>query len=165
MELNEIWYWYCEQRFPHEKELPKPEPVAPWDALDLLFDLHPMFTARYDIINSVPYDMVFDGEVDGALCQLAQLNSFDGWDEMSAGAWRVMSERLLWSETVIAVNAAQDKQVIAHLPVGLDRQSSARALMIMYLLGGGRTIDPKMLRERSDSRFPAFPAKRPIRKH
>ncbi len=164
MKLSEVWLAYCETRFPNEASLPPPEPLAPWDAIELFFDLHPMFTAQYDIINSVPFDTSFDEEADGALCQLAMVDSFDGWDAMSAGAWRVMSERLLWSQTVLAVNAARETEVIAHLPIGLDRQSKARALMLMYLFGGGRSIDSRMLRERPDGRFPGFPADRPIRK-
>jgi hypothetical protein len=164
MELRDVWYWYCQQRFPEEKELPPPQPVSPWEGLELLFDLHPMFTARSDIVSSVEYDTVFDDEVDGALCKLAVVDDFGSWDEMTAGGWRVMSERLLWSETVIAANAASDVDVIAHLPAGLNRQSSARALMLMYLLGGGRTIDPRVLDKRRDGTFPGFPADRPIRR-
>lgn len=164
MELSEIWMWYCEERLPKEgKRTPLIE-LAPWDALDLFFDLHPMFTARYDVINSVAYDTAFDGEADGALSHMARFDTFDGWDRLSAGGWRVISERLLWSETVIAANAAEGTKVIAQLPRGLDRQSQSRALMLMYLLGGGRTIDPRMLRKRPDGRFPAFPSERPIRK-
>ncbi|KIC38129.1 hypothetical protein RA27_20370 [Ruegeria sp. ANG-R] len=164
MQLSEVWMSYCADRFPEEKELPPPMPVDPWEALELLFELHPMFTARYDAIKSAPFDRIHDEETDGALCQLAMTDSFAGWDGLSAGGWRVMIERLIWSETVIAANAAQNNPVIAHLPEGLDRMSSAKALLLMYLLGGGRDVDTRTLDARPRGTFPSLPAQRPIRK-
>lgn len=165
MELSDVWIWYCEERFPNEEDLPKPEPVTPRQALELFFDLHPMFTERNDAIKLVAYNTAFDGEADGALAHLARFDTFDGWNEMSAGAWRVISERLLYAETVAAANEAHGEPVIAHLPVGLDRKSRARALLLMFLLGGARTIDRRLLPERPDGSLPPFPGTLPLRKH
>ncbi|NNV23918.1 hypothetical protein EHE22_26580 [Ochrobactrum pseudogrignonense] len=165
MKLSEIWMWYCAERFPSETELPAMEPVSPWDAVELFFDLHPLFTARYDAIKLVPYDTAFDDEVDGALAHMARFDTFDGWDKMSAGAWRVMSERLSYAEAVVLANEAHKEPAIAHLPIGLDRQSRARALLLMFLLGGARSIDRRLLPKQPDGSLPSFPATLLLQKH
>ncbi|MBB4953994.1 hypothetical protein H4S14_002056 [Agrobacterium vitis] len=165
MELSEIWLWYCGERFPNEEELPPPEPISPFGALELLFDLHPMFTARYDAIKLTPYNTAFDGEADGALAHMARFDSFDAWNTMTAGAWRVMNDRLAYAEAVLCVNEAEGNPVIAHLPIGLDRQSQARALMLMYLLGGARTIDRRLLAARPDGSPPELPSQLPLQRH
>lgn len=164
MELSEIWLWYCGERFPGLEEMPAPEPVAPMDALGLFFDLFPMFTARSSAIRSTRYDPAFDEEADGALAHMARFDSFDGWERMSAGAWRVMNERLLYAATVATANEAAANPVIAHLPAGLDRQSRARALMLMFLLGGARTIDRRLLPAKPDGSLPEFPANTRLRR-
>lgn len=154
---------YCQGRFPFLAELPPPVPVEPWEAVELFFDLHPMFTARFDVINSVAYDPNFDGEADEALLDLARTNSFDGWQNMSAGAWRVMAARFTYMETVAAGNAAAGTEVMFHLPAGLGRESKTRALLIAFLLGDARTIPPKLLPKKGRGGFPAFPETKPIR--
>lgn len=162
MELKDIWWWYCEQRFP-DIDMPPPKPISPHDALSLLFDLFPMFTARSDIIDATRYNTSYDAEADAALAYLAQHNSFAAWDQMSAGAWRIINERLIYTAVVFAANEAARNPVIAHHPIGLDRQSSARALMLEFLLGGARIIDRKLLREKPDGSLPEFPASTIVR--
>ena len=164
MELKDIWMWYCEQRL-GAAELPPPIPVSPWQAMELFWDMHPMFTARYDAIKAVPYSPAFDEEADGALAQMAITDSFDGWEGLSSGAWRVMSERLQYTEVVILANEVQGSEVIAHLPLGLDRRSRVRALLLMFLLGGGRTIDRRLLPARPDGSLPAFPSTQTLKRH
>lgn len=157
MEMSEIWMWYCGEMFPG-REMPAPEPISPWRVVELFFDFHPMFTARFDAIRATRYSTAFDDEADRALMHMARHDTMDGWERMTAGAWRVMYERLAYCEIVALANEAAKKPFIAHLPVGLDRQSQGRALLLMFLLGHGRTIDRRLLPQSPDGSLPAFPS-------
>lgn len=163
-DLKDAWWAYCADRFPDLAEMPDPLPVSPREAAMLLFEAGFMFTARMGAIKATPYSPAFDEEADGALAYLANLDDLDGWDRMSAGAWRVMFERYVYAQVVCGANAVARTPVIAHLPRGLDRQSQSRALLLQFLLGGARTIDPRLLEKHSREGLPGPETLKPIRK-
>lgn len=163
MELSQAWVWYCLDRL-GTNELPPPEELGPWQVLELLFDFVPLFHARHQAIAATRYDDAFDEEADGALALVAMSDTFSGWDELTAGAWRVLAERWTYAGTVAAANAAMNNPVIGHLPIGLDRQSRARAVLLQFLLGGARTIDRRLLRPMPDGSLPEFPAATRLRR-
>lgn len=164
MELGKIWQWYYEQRLPEDAPLPSLMPVTPWQAIGHFFDAMPLFTGRIGAIRSTAYNTAFDDEADGALASLAINDSFAEWDMLSAGAWRVLYERLVYAMVVAAANEAQGNPVIARHPEGFDRQTRSRALLLEFLLGGARTIDPRLLEKHGREGLPDPAALRPIRK-
>lgn len=165
MGLSDAWMAYCEEKLPEGSlEAPLTELVSPWRAIELFFDFMPMFTARHDAMSATRYDTVFDKEADGALAQLAVADTLSGWEELTAGAWRVLAERFTYAAVVCMANEAAGEPVIASLPKGLDRQSQARALLLMFLLGGARTIDRRVLPAKLDGSLPEFPANTSLRR-
>lgn len=163
MKLSEIWIWYCEQRL---GSLPKRGAAAlsPDEVLQAFWTVHPHFTGRMDAIKAAPYSTDFDEEADGALSALAATDSFDTWDGLSVGAWRVLYERLAYCEVVVLANVAAGTEVIDHLPPGLNRQSTERALLLRYLLGHGRTIDRRLLPRSQPGKLPPFPVSATFRR-
>ena len=165
MELSEIWLWYCSERLGQPSRLPDPVALSPWDGLELFLTFHPMFLARIEAIAATPYLRRFDGEADEGLAQLARFDGFDAWDGMSAGAWRVLYERLAYAEVVALTNEAAGNPVIAHLPAGLDVQSRARALLLQFLLGGARSIDRRLLPRSPRGAAAPLPGSTSLRRH
>lgn len=165
MEMDEAWIWYVGQHVPKGALTRPPTEFIALQTLESFFDLHPMFTMRWDAINATPYSTEFDEIVDGALAQMAMADHFDGWEELPAGAWRVLAERLLYSEAVLAAMWAKEPEtVIDRLPAGLSPERQSKALLLKYLLGSGRTIDRQMLRAKPDGSLPSFPAMQTLRR-
>ena len=164
MDLGEVWMEYCFEAIGRPAKAPALRPLAPMEVVERLFDFHPLFTARPDIINAAPYSTVFDEDADAALLALARDDDLASWETLSAGGWRVLLERLIYSEVVVIANQVAGTLVIARLPPGLTRQQEARTLLLQFLLGGGRTIDRRLLPAQAPGRAPAFPAL-PLRQH
>ena len=165
MELRDAWLLYCEQKFPDAEYLPDPEAFSPKETAMLLYEAGYLFTPRMAAINATPYDTLFDEEADGALIWLARFDNFELWDKMSAGGWRVMYERFSYAIVVAGANAAAGTEVMTRLPQGLDHQSQCRAAMLQFLLGGARTIDPRLLEKHKLEGLPPTASLQPIRKH
>lgn len=145
MELKDVWIAYCEDRLGAAAETAVPLRLSPDDGMRLLFDWGQLFTARMEALGAVSYDIAFDAEADSALCMLARDDSFAAFDAMSAGAWRVMYERWSWAMVVMMTNKMEDTPVIGGLPSGLADNQRTRAFGLQFLLGGARTIDPRLL--------------------
>jgi hypothetical protein len=146
MELSEIWLAYVNEHMVADAGKFPPVEITASQTLERLFELHPIFTSRWDAIMSVKYTDAFDEEANNALAHLAMTDSFAAWDELSVGAWRVLVERLQYCEVVLVANmAAAPNAVLNHLPIGLTRDQEARALLLRYLLEQGRTIDRQIL--------------------
>ena len=162
--MNQILISYCEERL---GELADPTAVvnfSPDKVLERLWVFLPMFTARNDAIKATVYSEAFDDEADDALARLAKDNGTASWDEMSAGAWRVMQERLAYCLVVINKSKAENVEVMTYLPPGLDRTEQSNALLLMYLLGPARTIDRQLLPLSPPGCPPSFPADTKLRK-
>ena len=164
LELRDARLLYCEQKFPNAVAMPAPQSFDPEQTAMLLYESAFLFTARQASIKATPFDPVFDDEADGALIWLARFDNFDLWDQMSAGGWRVMYERFTYAITVAGANAVAGTSVMTRLPVGLDRQSQARAALLQFLLGGARNIDPRLLAKHRDQGLPSAESFRPIRR-
>lgn len=163
MKLSEIWLWYCEQHIP-AVATPGTEGLSPEKVLEDFWTFHPLFTGRTGVISATPYSTDFDDAADDALAQMALEDSFASWEGISAGTWRVLQERFVYCSTVVAANMAAGKEVIDHLPSGLPPKARARALLLRYLLGHGRTIDRRLLPKAPIGSAPQFPASAPIRR-
>jgi hypothetical protein len=166
MQRNEVWLAYVNDRIKPKHVDRPPVELRAWQTLALFFDLHRLFTERWDAISATPYSVEFDDEADLALLQLAATDKMSGWEQLSAGAWRVLAERLLYCEVVLAAMGAQEPEAIMdRLPQGLKAGQQAHALLLKYLLGHGRTIDRQVLPLRQDERLPTFPSSQSLRKH
>ncbi len=62
-------------------------------------------------LTAVEYNDAFDDEADAMLLRLAATESAGDWDSANAGAWKVLSERLLYSETVLLLSATRDQAI------------------------------------------------------
>ncbi|NVM42017.1 hypothetical protein HWX16_16940 [Ochrobactrum intermedium] len=146
MELNEVWLVYANKHMlSNAADLPPIEFTAS-ETLRCFFDVHPMFTGRWDAIMSVSFNAAFEEEADMGLVQLAATNSFKDWERLSAGAWRVINERMMYSEVVLSLTMAREpKSIMDRLPQGLGSDQQTIALLLKYLLGHGRTIDRRVL--------------------
>ena len=163
MDLSEIWLAYCADRLGPAIEDAEAIAIAPWRGVELLFRWHPLFVDKTDAIAAVPYAQSFDDEADFALVMLARDDAFDAFQTRSAGAWRVLYERLVFAETVLLVNEVRLNAVIGRLPVGLAEEQQSRALGLMFLLGGARTIDRRLLPRSKPGTLPSFPASTSLR--
>jgi hypothetical protein len=164
MDLGNIWTVYCEDRLGSAIETARPVPVTPWRGIELTWTWHPMFVAKFDVLQDVPYSTAFDEEADIALMALAMRNSFDAMDGTSAGAWRVLYERLSYTQVVMLANEAAKKPVISRLPEGLSETEQAIAIGLQFLLGGARTIDRRLLPKSKPGKLPPFPASTSLRR-
>jgi hypothetical protein len=162
MELSDVWKWYCEQHMPMGARLAL-EPVSPTQAHELFFAMNGLFSARSDVLKSVPYDTAFDTEADDALLAMAMEDGFATWTSITAGAWRVLYERFLFCSLVLVANIKAGTQVTDRLPSGLGPEHRAKALLLRYLLGHGRAIDRRVLPLSAPGTLPPFPASKPLR--
>lgn len=157
MDLQEVALWYAEDRLGHPPDPRRRAELSPEEVLKLLWDFHPLFTPRYDAIRATAYDDAFDEEADMALVQLARTDDLSSWDGLTAGAWRVLAERLLYLETVAATNLAAGTKVFTSIPRGLDRRSRGRFVLVLLLLGAARTIPREVIDRPDRGTFPGFP--------
>jgi hypothetical protein len=165
MELHEIWLWYVNEHISELDAKALPVKFTASGTMEKFFDLHPMFTARWDAITAVAFNEAFDDEADGALAECAISDSFAGWEALSAGGWRVLSDRLLYCELVLSVQWAREPEtIIDRLPRGLSADRQTKALLLKYLLGHGRTIDRHVLPIKQTNTFPAVPATLTLRR-
>ena len=165
MDLSKVWQWYCEQHLsPRDLAALRVLPLAPDAVLAGFWAFQPLFTGRMDAIKAVPYSTDFDDSADEALVSMAMTDSFEGWDAINAGTWRVLHERFLYCSTVVAANMAAGTAVIDRVPAGLSLEATSRALLLKYLLGHGRTIDRKVLPLSGPGTVLQFPGAGPIRR-
>lgn len=165
MSLSSVWLWYCEQHLSAAQlGAQRTRALSPDEVMEAFWTFHPLFIGRLDVIKATPYSKQFDVTADGALGAMAMTDSFASWEEMPAGAWRVLYERFVYCSTVVAANMAAGTPVIDQVPAGLAPEKTARALLLRYLLGHGRTIDRRVLPLSAPGTLPPFPASIPIRR-
>lgn len=166
MELNEIWLWYVNEHV-EPKNVNKPaQEFRATDVLERLWDFHSFFSPRFDLIKATKYDEAFIENADGALANLAMKNSMDDWETLNAGTLRVLSERLLYTETVLAVMMVKEPETITDgLPQGLSQIVQSRALLLKYLLGHARKIDRRVFPKETFEQSKEFPGGKGLHKH
>ena len=167
MDLRDVAQWYAERRLGRalsSRDAADAVRLTPWQTLEALWVFHPLFTPRWDAIEATPYSETFDAEADEALVLLAKVDSFDHWDGLSAGAWRVLFERLAFLEVVILANEAEGAKVFTGVPRALDQRSRSRMLLLTFLLGPARTIDRGVLPKSDPGKAPKFPSSMPLRR-
>lgn len=165
MELKEVWLAYVNDRISAANAVLAPVEFTAEASMRRFFDLHPMFSARWAAINATPFNSDFDESADMALVQLAAKDSFDDWDRLPAGIWRVIGDRLMYSQIVLAVMMFKEPdRIIDRLPQGLTQQEQSKALLLKYLLGHGRSIDRHILPITHDLSLGSFPGAQTLRK-
>jgi len=166
MEFNEVWLAYVNQRITEEMASRASLEFRAWGTLERFFEFHPMLTARWNAIAATSFNTDFDEIADRALVQVAATDSFASWDEhLPAGGWRVISDRLLYSQIVLCVMATKEpKAIMDGLPRGLTRDQENNALLLKYLLGHGRSIDRRVLPIRHDLSLGSFPRSQTLRR-
>lgn len=167
MDLRDAAQWYAERRLGRElngADSADAVKLTPWQTLELLWVFHPLFTPRWDGLQATSYSEAFDREADEALLRLAERDSLDHWEDLSAGAWRVLWERLAFLEVVILANEAAGTKVFTGVPRSLDNLSRSRMLLLTFLLGPARTIDRDVLPRSEPGTAPRFPSSTPLRR-
>jgi hypothetical protein len=165
MDLSGVWLWYCEQHLsPAAIAAQRTEALSAEQVMEHFWTFHPLFSGRLDAIRATPYSTDFDDGADEALAQLAIEDSFAGWDALSAGVWRVLHERFMFCSVVVAANMLEGAATMERIPAGLSSQAAARALLLRWLLGHGRTIDRKVLPPSAPGTVLPFPVSTPIRR-
>lgn len=165
MDVIKLVLAYAERHLGRTPDPSSAEKISPAAALELLWEFHPLFTPRMPAIEATPYSTSFDAEADGALVRMAETESFDAWESLSAGAWRVLQERLTYVEIAAAVNDLKGTEVFTLVPSGLAREQQARVVLLILLLSEGKTIDRRVLPLSKPGTAPTFPAGQTLRKH
>ncbi|MDC7682188.1 hypothetical protein PQU92_02805 [Asticcacaulis sp. BYS171W] len=146
VDLHQIWLGYVNEHMAVGAELSPSLEFTAFDVLERFFELHPLFSPRWEAIMSVVYSDAFDEDADAALITAAKVGSFDNWASLSAGVWRNLTERLLYCEVVIYSAAAADPfEITDRLPIGLSHEQQSMSLFLKYFLGHGRSIDRRVL--------------------
>jgi hypothetical protein len=165
MDLSKLWLWYCEQHLSAaDLAAQRTRALSPDEVMECFWTFHPLFTGRMDAIKATPYSTDFDDSADEALGMMAMEDSFALWDALPAGTWRVLYERFSYCSVVVAANMAAGTVSIDRVPAGLSSQATARALLLRYLLGHGRTIDRKVLPPSAPGTAPSYPVSATIRR-
>ncbi len=168
MDLKDVAQWYAERRLGRAlgpDDAAEAVRLSPQHALEMLFAFHPLFTPRWDALEATPYSDAFDTEADEALLKLAELDNLDHWDGLSAGAWRVLWERLAFLEVVIIANMVAGTRVLTGVPRSLDERSRSRMLLLTFVLGPARTIDRGVLPRSEPGTALRFPSSTALRRH
>ncbi len=143
MKWNEVWLTYCADRLGNPTTTVHSEPLSPADVLSLLSDAQAPFTARHDVIRSTPFDAAFDSEADNAIATLAMTDTFDSWNAISLGAWRIIADRYEYLVSLVMAANIAGVTVMTSLPRGLKRPEKTKAILIRHLLADARAIPPE----------------------
>ncbi|MGH0000587.1 hypothetical protein ACQU0X_10975 [Pseudovibrio ascidiaceicola] len=130
-----------------------------------LFKVMPIFTIRDKEINATPYSAAFDSEADIALIQMAETDSFECWNNISLGAWRVIQDRYQQTLVMLGANLKDKATIMDRFPSGLSGQQQGRALLLRYALGLSRTIDRQLLPLQAPELQQLLPAEYQLQKH
>jgi hypothetical protein len=135
-------------------------PVSGWRAVEALWPLNSKFKKNIHQIRSLPFDVTFCKEADAAIECLAT-KPFSSWDNLSAGAWRVLLERHQQAITVCLANELS-KNPVMPLPEGLspDQETVAVAIFLLHQMAL-----PFPAKDRSDFELPPGSAKASLRLH
>jgi len=163
MSLDEIWLAYVNSHMDENAATTDAVEFRASQTLELFFDTHSLFSKRWGAIQATAFNAEFDGLADDALARVSMDDSFASWEQLPAGVWRVISDRLMYCEICLSVVMAQDDRVTDHLPQGLRKDQQLKALLLKYLLGHGRTIDRHVLPEQVCEQSSTFPSQLPLR--
>jgi hypothetical protein len=167
MDLGYVAQMYAEARLGRpltRLDAEQAEALSPRQTFELLWEIALEFTPRMDAINATPYSTDFDLEADNALIAMAKSDSFEAWDTLSAGAWRVLYERLAYLLVVVLANEAAGKQRFTRVPPDLDVPSKAKMVFLTFLLTFARTVDRQLLRQSPPGSAPVLPGAMTLRR-
>lgn len=92
----------------------------------------------------------FDEEADRALEKLAATGAFSAWDNISAGAWAALADRMAWSLTCLQLPIEPTRAFKMGLPK--DAPEDVREMAtLLWLLGGPGRRPPEQWRRAKSS--------------
>jgi hypothetical protein len=162
--LADIPFWYCIEKHGADPDVTRAERVPDTETLTAFEPVFALMAQRFDVIRATPYSEDFEEEADGALAALAITDSLDSWEDITAGAWRVLCDRLRQAIILITAARMNGAPVIDTLPRGLPREFWGRALVLQWLLIHSRSIDRQVLPLSEPPALPSFPPTTPIRR-
>jgi len=161
---TDVLMWYCIEKHGGDPDVSRAERVPDTETLKAFEPVFALMAQRFDVIRATPYSEDFDEEADGALAALAITDSFESWEDITAGAWRVLLDRMRQAIIVIEAARVGGEPVIETLPRGLPRHARRQALVLQWLLIHSRSIDRQLLPLSEPPELPSFPATTPIRR-
>ncbi len=138
----------------------RPIHLSGWQCVEALWPLNQRFHAAIERIRSLPYDATFEPEADGAIERLID-DANAGWDDLAAGAWRVLLERQQQALVVALANEVQGNPLMP-IPPGFSPEQTTVAVAL-FLLHGMKLPWPPV--DRSGLVIPTGSARTTLRPH
>jgi hypothetical protein len=129
---------YLDRFFPADGP-PQVEYVGAETSLRLLWPSLMRLRARILAATDLSAGSAFEGDADMALARLAESGDFGVWEDLNAGTWAVLSDRLMWSATVLALAMGSEDGIKMMLPRGAPEDVRQLATLLWLLGGPGRT--------------------------
>ena len=111
------------------------DPIAPWEAIELLWPLNAAFRSVLPQISEVPLCPGREGDADLALERWALGQSEELLLSNDPSLARLLLERHVQAMAFLAANAAAENPVIVTLPRGLSAAAKRRALVLFLCHG------------------------------
>jgi len=139
----------------------RPEKLSGMDVIAALWPLNDVFRSRLSRISTVKYEERFGSEADDAIVGAVFSGNCDGWDGISAGAWRVLLERHIQALMVAAANEAAGNMLMT---VPADSSGAVkRGAAMIFLLHGMKL--PWPVKDRSGCELPTGSPTATLRLH
>lgn len=139
----------------------EPVPLYGWDFTEAVWPLNERFRPVLERIKSINYDDSFTEEANEAIRRFINHDN-PSWDDVSAGAWRVLLERQQQSITVAVGHFAVQNKPVTSIPSGLskDQLTPVVALLLLHNMQL-----PFPIADRSDMTMPVGSAKASLTLH
>lgn len=133
MKNFDLFRIFAERILGRPLESVEPQFMTGWQAVEALWPLNERFRPRIVRIRTLAYDAAFEKEADSAIESLVN-DTAASWDDVSAGAWRVLLERQQQAITVALVNELAGNPVML-IPAGFSDIQRTVAAAISQLHG------------------------------
>lgn len=156
----ELFRTFAEGILGRPLESVRPSQLSGWQGVEALWPLNARFTLAIERIRSLSYDASFEIEADAAIERLlADLDAT--WDDLSAGAWRVLLERQQQAIMVALANELAGNPLMP-IPPGFSPAQTTTAVAL-FLLHGMKLPWPPA--DRSGFEVPIGSARATLRPH
>lgn len=138
-----LWGEYLERHFRPAGSRPAIENVGAGKLAELIFPLLAIFRPKLTSIEDVPFDEAHDPEADEALNWLATDGTFERWEQLSGGAWRVLLARSSFSVAALSLEELAGTPFMVPLPRDApERQRATAALLLVLGTFGRKPLPP-----------------------
>ncbi len=139
----------------------EPLPLSGWQFVEAVWPLNERFRPVIERIRSIDYDKAFIEEANEAIRRFINHDN-PNWDDISAGAWRVLLERQQQSITSAVGHFELNNLPVTHIPSGLTEN---QLTPVVSLLSLHNMQLPFPIAERSSMTIPAGSAKASLKLH